>query len=132
MIFTDITPGKPHLKKDATEKHDISGVIGLSGDAQGAISLCFPLKVALSAVSAMIGVEIKEPGPDLSDAIGEIANIIAGYAKRDLNGLDLSISLPNIIIGNHVLTGQSGAQTIIVPFTSTFGPFTMEVSLKTK
>ncbi|KMQ52425.1 Chemotaxis protein CheX [Chitinispirillum alkaliphilum] len=132
MIFVDITPGQPQLKKDPPPKYDISGVIGLSGDAQGAISLCFPENVALKAVSSMIGIEITKPGPDLSDAIGEIANIIAGFAKRDLDGLNLSISLPNIVIGSHVLTGQSGAPTIIVPFSSALGPFTMEVSLKTK
>ncbi|MDG5814524.1 chemotaxis protein CheX [Chitinispirillales bacterium ANBcel5] len=132
MIFLDIKPQAPFIKKKPLPKYDISGVIGLSGDAQGAISLCFAQQVALKVVSNMVGAEITEPGPDLSDAIGEIANIVAGYAKRDLTSLNLSISLPNIIIGNHVLTGQSGAPTIIVPFTSKLGEFAMEVSLKTK
>ncbi|MFP4012700.1 MAG: chemotaxis protein CheX [Chitinispirillaceae bacterium] len=132
MIFTDAVPGNPQLKKEHNPKYDISGVIGLSGDAQGAISLCFPKQSAMDIVSSMIGAKITEIGPDLSDAVGEIANIIAGYAKRDLSGLNLSISLPNVIIGNHVLARQSGTPTIIVPFSCPLGSFAMEVSLKTK
>jgi len=131
MVFTEAKQGAPTVKREPFPRYDISGIIGLSGGAQGAISLCFPLPSALAAVSAMIGTPITEAGVDLADAIGEIANIIAGFAKRDLAGLNLSISLPNVIINSHVLSGLSGVPTIIVPFTSPLGPFAMEVSLKT-
>lgn len=131
MIATEAKQGAPMVKKEPFPRYDISGIIGLSGGAQGSISLCFPMQSALSVVSQMVGAPITEPGVDLADAVGEIANIIAGFAKRDLAGLNLSISLPNVIISNHVLSGLSGVPTIIVPFTSPLGPFAMEVSLKT-
>jgi len=131
MVFVDAKQGAPMIKKEPFPRYDISGIIGLSGGAQGAISLCFPLRSALDVVSQMIGSPITECGVDLADAVGEIANIIAGFAKRDLAGLNLSISLPNVIINNHVLSGLSGVPTIIVPFTCPLGPFAMEVSLKT-
>jgi chemotaxis protein CheX len=79
----------------------------------------------------MIQAPIHEGDADLIDAIGEIANIIAGFAKRDLSSLNLSISLPNVILSNHILAGLSGAPTIIVPFSCPLGGFSMEVSLKT-
>ena len=131
MVFVDAKQGSPVVKKEPFPRYDISGIIGLSGGAQGSISLGFPLKSALDVVSKMVGAPITEAGVDLADAIGEIANIIAGFAKRDLVGLNLSISLPNVIISSHVLSGLTGVPTIIVPFTSELGPFAMEISLKT-
>ncbi|MDR3013218.1 MAG: chemotaxis protein CheX [Chitinispirillales bacterium] len=131
MMDAEPTQGAPVIKREPFPKYDISGIIGLSGGAQGSISLCYPMQSALATVSKMVGVPITEAGVDLADAIGEIANIVAGFAKRDLAGLNLSISLPNVIISNHVLSGLSGVPTVIVPFTCSLGPFAMEISLKT-
>ncbi len=133
MIYIDISPQKPGLKGEPYPLYDISGVIGLSGDAQGSISLSFPQDVAIKVISSMLGSPITEKNPELIDGIGEIANIIAGNAKRGLSKYNLSISLPNVIIGKgHIISGQSGCPTIIVPFTSAIGTFSMEVALKTR
>jgi chemotaxis protein CheX len=133
MLNTDLKPGTPMIKKEPLPSYDISGVIGLSGEAQGSISLSFPKNVALKIVSSLLGAEIKIVGPELTDGIGELANIIAGNAKQFLVEYNLSISLPNVIIGkNHIIATPSGAPTIIVPFSCSFGDFAMEVSLKTK
>jgi chemotaxis protein CheX len=132
MLNTDIKPGKVQLKNDATHSYDVSGIIGLSGEAQGSICLSFPKIIALRVVSAFVGTEIKIVGPEVADAIGELANIIAGNAKQHLSQFNLSISLPKVIMGSgHKIASQSGVPTIIVPFTSPLGEFAMEVSLKT-
>jgi chemotaxis protein CheX len=133
MITDQIVPQTPALKRSPYPKYDISGIIGLSGEAQGSISFGFQKDIAVKVVSGMLKAEITEHDPDLPDAIGEIANIIAGNAKRGLSNFNLSISLPNVIIGkNHELGGEGGAPTIIVPFSCTLGNFLMEVSLKTR
>ncbi|MBD3344733.1 MAG: chemotaxis protein CheX [Chitinivibrionales bacterium] len=132
MINTEVKPGAPRAKTEPFPTHDISGIIGLSGDAQGSIAISFPKVLALKFVSLMTGMTIKIVGPDLTDGIGEIANIIAGNAKQHLDGLNLMISLPNVIIGkSHTLSTQKGVPTLIVPFQSPSGEFVMEVSLKT-
>jgi chemotaxis protein CheX len=133
MMKIDVVPQKPALKQTNDPMYDISGIIGLSGSAQGSISLSFPRIVALKTVSAMIGTEIKIVGPDITDAIGEIVNIIAGNAKQNLTQYNLTISLPNVIVGkDHSVVAPSGTATIVVPFTSALGNFAMEVTLKTK
>jgi chemotaxis protein CheX len=133
MMKIDAMPQNPELKKDGGLLYDITGIIGLSGNAQGAISLSFPKIVALKAVSAMVGSEMKIIGPEITDAIGEIVNIIAGNAKQNLTQYNLTISLPNVIVGkDHSVAAPSGIATIVVPFTSAIGNFAMEVSLKTK
>jgi chemotaxis protein CheX len=132
MLNTEVKPGKVQLKNDTTYTYDISGVIGLSGEAQGSICLSFPKLIALKVVSALVGSDIKIVGPEVSDAIGEIANIIAGNAKQHLTQFNLSISLPKVIMGkDHKIASQRGIPTIVVPFDSPLGNFAMEVSLKT-
>ncbi|MGD9201662.1 MAG: chemotaxis protein CheX [Chitinispirillia bacterium] len=133
MLNTDVKPGKISLKKGDFPLFDVSGVIGLSGEATGAISISFPKLVALKVVSTMLGISIKIIGPDVTDGIGEIANIIAGNAKQDLTQFKINISLPNVIIGqNHYISKPSDAPGIIVPFDSSLGNFAMEITLKTK
>ena len=132
MLNFDVKPGKPGLKQEPFPTYDVSGIIGLSGSAQGSIAISFPKAMALRVVSLLIGQEIKVVGPDLSDGIGEIANIIAGNAKQHITNLNLSISLPNVVIGkSHSLSGQRGIPTLMIPFASDMGDFAMEVSLKT-
>jgi chemotaxis protein CheX len=132
MMNDEAKPGAPFLKKEPYPQCDVSGIIGLSGDAQGAIAICFNKVCALKVVSGMLGTEIKVVGPELTDGIGELANIIAGGAKQDLAQYNLHISLPNVVVGkDHMLTAMSGVPTLAVPFSSKFGDFIMEVCLKT-
>jgi chemotaxis protein CheX len=132
MLHVEVKPGKPMLKHEGEPMYDISGIIGLSGIAQGAIAISFPKVVALKAVSAMLGSEIKIIGPEMTDGIGEIVNIIAGNAKQYLSQYHLTISLPNVIVGkNHTVTPPSNTPSIVVPFNGVIGEFAMEVALKT-
>ena len=133
MMNVEVSPGKPRVKQEPLPTYDISGIIGLSGDAQGSIAVSFPKVVALRVVSKMLGMELKVVGPELTDGIGELANIIAGNAKQHLDSFSLSISLPNVIVGkDHVITNQSGIPSLMIPFSGGMGDFCMEVSLKTK
>ena len=133
MLKTDIKAGSPLLKSQPYPSYDVSGIIGLSGEAQGSIALSFPRLLALKIVSTMLGTEVKVVGSEVTDGIGELANIVAGNAKQDLSKFKLSISLPNVVIGkSHFLASPSGSPTIAVPFTSPIGEFAMEVCLKTQ
>ncbi|MCL1946915.1 MAG: chemotaxis protein CheX [Chitinivibrionia bacterium] len=133
MIGIEPTMEKPIIKNTAGHHYDVSGVIGLSGEAQGTIAISFSKLTALKVVSKMMGTELKIIGPELTDAIGEIANIIAGYAKQYLTEFKVSISLPNVVIGNaHELVAPTGVPTIVVPYKCELGEFAIEVALKTK
>jgi len=132
MMNTEVHQGSPQLKKMPFPMYDVSGVIGLSGDAQGSVSLSFPMNVATKVVSKMLGTPIIENSDDMIDGIGELTNIVAGNAKGGLTQFKLSISLPNVIIGkDHIITEQRGCPTILLPFSSSLGAFAMEISLKT-
>jgi chemotaxis protein CheX len=132
MLNCDVRPGKVTLKSDKVNTFDISGIIGLSGEAQGSICLSFPKLMALKVVSALLGTDIKIIGPEVTDGIGEIANIVAGNAKQHFADFNLSISLPKVIVGkDHRIASLRGIPALIVPFTSSLGDFAIEISLKT-
>ena len=133
MLNVDVLPQAPVLKARDTHTYDVSGIIGLSGDAQGSVAMSFSKAMALKVVSALLGTEIKIIDRDVADGIGELANIIAGNAKQHLTQFSLSISLPKVIVGQgHQILEQRNIPAIVVPFKSALGEFAMEVSLKTK
>ena len=132
MVGIAVTPGKLYLRKEPNNA-DISGVIGLSGDIRGAVVMAYPLATALKICSKFLGEEIKELNASVADCIGEIANIITGFAKKDLQTLHLSISLPSIVRGQgHVVDMPKEAPVMCIPFDTEIGSFVMEVSMVDK
>lgn len=132
MLFDDIKPLKPFLKSEPFPTYDVSSTIGLSGNAQGIIAVAYDMDTAIKTCSGMVGAPIAAGSSDLTDAIGEIVNIIAGYAKKDLTEYKLEISLPSVITGNgHYICTPSKSMAIVVPFETKYGKLSMEVALIT-
>ncbi len=130
MVSMKITPGKIKLKADSEITYDVSGIIGLGGGAKGSVALSFPRMVALSVVRAFTGEKVISSS-GLVDAIGELANIIAGAAKRDLTQYKILISLPTVIQGDkHSIAGPVDALNMIVPFTCEAGRFDLGICFK--
>jgi chemotaxis protein CheX len=127
MLSDAVKPSKPVPLKG---QYDLAGVIGISGDVAGFVSLAYSTPSALASVSRMIGEEIPEVCPDVLDAVGEIANIVAGYAKKYLTA-QISISLPQVIQNDALPgAGQAGFFTFVVPFESALGGFDVVVTLR--
>jgi chemotaxis protein CheX len=132
MLNVECKPGKLSLKDNSHHSYDLTGVIGLSGEAQGSICLSFPQEVAFKAVAALLGIQVTTMSDDVTDGIGELVNIVAGNAKQYLTNYKLSISLPKVIVGqNHSVASMRDVPTIVVPIVSAMGEFAMEIALKT-
>ena len=95
--------------------------------------MCFPTNVACKLASAFAGEEMDEGHADFADAIGELANMVAGGAKAQFSGLEVSISLPSVVVGDpHVVnvTGvPSSAPRLIIPCDTEMGQFHVEVAM---
>jgi len=131
MAGTEAKPGKPARKRDCACHHDISGIIGLSGGAKGMVALGFPAATALELANRMTGASHASLNAEVADAVGELANIIAGYAKQGLADLNVSISLPSVIMGSgHSIQEPKGAFSFVVPFHSPAGDFHLTLCLK--
>jgi len=118
------------LKEGINPKHEVSGVIGLSGNAKGTVVLSISKDVALKAAAAMLMEEMTEINDEVVDAIGELTNMVAGRAKAELQEYSLSISLPNVVTGrDYEIRFPTKATPLCVLFESDWGPLSLEVGL---
>ncbi len=133
MVDVEVQVLKPTVKDGHRDAGDVSGVIGLSGDVSGACILCFPAEVACKVASAFAGQKMTLDDPDFSDAIGELANMVAGAAKARFDGVTVSISLPSVVIGKRhevAITGlPSDLPRLIIPCQTELGNFHVEVAM---
>lgn len=133
MMSVEIKPGKVKLKQGSSLSHDVSGIIGLSGGAIGSVTLSFPRITALKTVSAFVGEKVVSMDENVVDAIGELANIIAGAAKKDLAQYNINISLPSVVMGeNHQVKEPKDVIAMIVPFETPYGTFDLAVCFKSE
>jgi chemotaxis protein CheX len=133
LAFTEAHVGKPYVKKDTVAQGDVSGVVGLTGETRGTISVTFSRKCILTIVSKMFGEEITEINDEVKDAVGEILNIVSGHGRQKLQGLGKSLKggIPTVITGkNHVITHMTSKPVIAIPFNTESGDFTFEVCLE--
>ena len=106
---------------DKNDPHDwdISAIIGLTGEARGAVVISMKMPLALKLTGVLTGSEHEDLDDEVIDAIGEIINIIAGNAKRGLEeSFRLVISLPTIVRGSgHTIQWPNDqARIICIPF----------------
>jgi len=100
VTMMEITPALKDIifKKPPIEYTDICAIIGLSGDAQGMVALSFSLDTAKKVSSMFLGEELEDED-EITDAIAEVINIIAGAAKAKIRDKKMSISLPTVMRG---------------------------------
>ena len=130
MLGVTLTRGELSLRTELHALHEISGIIGLSGEARGTLVLSLESEVALNATEKLLMERPATIDEDVVDAIGELTNIIAGAAKAELQQYEMSISLPNIVTGkNHTVGFPKNTDRICIPFTSPWGEVAIEVGL---
>jgi chemotaxis protein CheX len=107
-------------KEDFENNWDISGIIGLTGEAQGAVAISLTEDTALRITKILTGKDHSYIDEHVTDAVGEIINIIAGNVKKNLEEMfRLKISIPSIIKGksHQVVWPTNKTRIICVPFT---------------
>ncbi len=131
MLGTELVRGQPFVKGGFQPRHQISGVIGLSGKARGTIVLSLDREAALRATAILTQEERPSSiNADVIDAVGELANMIAGCAKAKLEQFEMSVSLPSVITGKgHCIEFPSNTTPICIPFDCEWGSVDVEVGL---
>jgi chemotaxis protein CheX len=130
MIFIEIAAEPPSDNPGVEIEPNLSSLIGLGGDIKGILAVHCPEAVALGITAAMLGMEVTELGEDVKDAIGEIANMVAGGLKASLaaSGKKVELAIPTTVVGKAIRTsGLSGATRAMVLFSSPLGRFAVEL-----
>lgn len=130
MLGVKLSRATPFLKQGSEPEHEVSGMIGLSGNAQGMVVLGLGREAAIEATTILLQQRPTDLDGDVTDAVGELVNIIAGGAKADLAELGLSLGLPTVITGrSHRIEFPREVPPICIPFDSEWGLITVEVGL---
>ena len=117
MLSSKLTTPDSSAATTSSEKPgDVTSMVGLAGRLCGVLSLNCDHHSAAIMTSKMLGVDPENAGPHLSDAMGEIANMVAGNFKNKVAGLGdgCMLSTPTVITGEdyslHSLADSPGLE----------------------
>lgn len=129
MIGLEPAPGEPREERLRSFRESVSGMIGFSGDFRGMVAIHCPSAVALFITGQMLGMEPAEIDSDVRDAVGEIANMVAGGLKIAFSseGRHVDVSVPTTVAGAaYDLNCLAQAQCVIIPFSVDGGEILVE------
>ena len=92
---------KPMRNAEQRATEGCTAVVGLAGALCGMLTFSCSPKTARAVAQGMLGAEVAASEEQVSDALGEICNMIAGNFKNKLTGTDgcCMLSLPTVIKG---------------------------------
>ena len=81
---------------------EVTAMVGLAGQLCGVLSVRCDNKAAVLMTSKMLGVELDKVGAEVSDALGEVCNMVAGNFKNKIAGLaeGCLLSPPTVVTGS--------------------------------
>ena len=128
MLYMEATPQEP-IEPGMTFFDSISGIIGFGGTVKGMLAVHVSEGVAKTITGGFLDMPVDEIDNEVNDAIGELANMLAGSVKHTLskNLVGIRLSLPSVIMGNQYSVGApTHGFGIIVPFHIPGGIFYVE------
>ena len=119
----------------SSEEHgwDLSGLLGLAGQAQGviAIRLTQSLIAGLLAGSGVAAGGDEERGQLEGGLVGEMTNIIAGSAISSIHGLEIEIAPPVVVRGpNHTIGWPAIAPVVALSYKLPSGSFELDLCIR--
>lgn len=130
MLMVDLEVGETLEGWGGDIPSNITSMIGLGKDIRGMLAVHCPAAVAKDITGSFLGMEVTELDEDVEDAIGEIANMVAGSLKISFAevGKDIELAIPTTIVGDSFRTnGMSSGQRVVVHFTMNEQLFMIEL-----
>jgi len=134
MAAIDAVPGKPRVKTDESAFGDVSGIIGITGDALGSLALSFSEACICRVVANMLGERFDGVTQEIIDAAGELTNMISGASRTQMEkmGMRVYAAIPTVVHGRrHTISHILKAPSIVIPFSTAAGPFFVDVCIRT-
>jgi chemotaxis protein CheX len=120
MLGIKLEPGEARQENaEAGPTNGVVAVVGLAGRYSGIGSITCSIPAACVAAEAMLMTPYETVNEDVLDAVGELANMIIGNIKTNLEAEigEMGLSTPTVIHGENVRTRVSGSHKwTMVPF----------------
>ncbi len=133
MLSLEVSSGESLEKISNTHSNTVSGMVGMTGLFKGALAIHASIEVAKKITGQMLFDEVDEVNEDVLDAMGEMANMLAGNMKTALsnNGKDIELSIPSAVSGEkYSLDIKDSGEHLVVPFTSDIGSFEVQFNFE--
>jgi len=128
MLGAEVRRSGLSVKPNKLLAHELSAVIGMTGQVSGTLVISFSREVAFSILDRLLGETTDEINDAVCDAVGELTNMIAGGAKAKMEHLALSLSIPNLVKGaEHEVVFPSEVTPLSIAFESDLGPFCIDI-----
>lgn len=130
MLMVDLESDYDGDAAKSKIQSNLTSMIGLGGGIRGMLAVHCPAVVAKAITGSFLGMDVEELDEDVKDAIGEIANMVAGNLKISYASIDIQIELaiPTSIVGDSfTISGMAGANRVILPLTMEEGTFWIEL-----
>jgi len=135
MAAVSPVAGKPFVKTDDTAHGDVSGIIGMTGDAVGSLAITFSEECIIYIAGKMLGENYEDLNREVLDTVGELTNMISGAARKmmEKDHLKVIAAIPTIVFGKshtvrHIVKGPS----IVIPFSTEKGSFVLDICLQSQ
>jgi len=134
MLSMEVNP-EPPTPLTADPDGQIIGSVGFIGEATGIIYLYAGMGFARVITSRMLGISDTEvdAGEMVTDAIGELSNMVAGYVKSRLcnGGLPCTLTIPSVVRGQELsVEGSAQVMRRVIGFRNCTHHLLAEVLLK--
>ena len=126
MILLDLEEIDGGEFETNTPEINLSSMLGFGGDIKGALELHFPGAVAIGITSQFLGTNVIQLDEDVKDAMGELANMIAGGLKTFFSDRNIKaeLAIPTTVTGKAYATRSiPGAERLQVYFVCSAGMF---------
>jgi chemotaxis protein CheX len=119
MILRTLTSGIP-IEGDALRpRSNVVATVSFAGTESGIVAFYSTTDTACEIAGALLGMDASEVNGDMPDAIGEVANMIAGALRTKMtdSGAPCAISIPTVTVGSDFYTKYvSDVRRVLCPF----------------
>jgi chemotaxis protein CheX len=132
MVFKPLTAGAPIDGHAAKAKSQVVATVAFAGHRRGLVSFHSSLATANDIAAAMLGVPAESVNGEMPDAMGEIANMIAGSFRTKLAAVEpaSAIAVPTVTIGSDFSTRYGAhVKRVLCPFEMGDQPVCVELIL---
>jgi len=112
MIPMEIKSDGSFYQKEDMISTDVISLVSFTGEHSGILAIFSCKEIALKITSNMLGIEVTEIDQDAKDAMGEVANMIAGTLKNKIFEKfgAMHLSVPIVVAGGDLTISSSGGE----------------------
>jgi chemotaxis protein CheX len=131
---TSVARGDISIQNSCYTTSDITVLLNVLGDVEGAVLYSMDIPMALRLVSLILGEPRHEFDELAQSGIAEMGNVITGVASTHLAeaGFSCTISVPTLVIGRGTMLSTLDFRRIVVPLDTDVGEMSIHLSLRQK